>query len=268
MELHVNDLERFFVENTGGKIDKWKHYFEIYDRHFARFRGTDVHVVEVGVAHGGSLRMWKEYFGSKAHIYGVEVEPTAKTLEEPQIEILIGDQADADFLLSVVRSVPRIDILIDDGGHGMRQQEVTFRTLFPHISAEGVYLCEDMHTSYWGEFGGGYRREGTFVELSKDLIDDMNAWHSRSERLVVTDFTRTAHSLTFYDSVLVIEKRRIEPPTHEARGVNKIAFSNRPQTGPVNSADLQVSRARRFARRMPGYERVAMAARRGRPIWP
>jgi 23S rRNA U2552 (ribose-2'-O)-methylase RlmE/FtsJ len=268
MELCVNDLERFFVENTGGKIDKWKHYFEIYDRHFARFRGTDVHVVEVGVAHGGSLRMWKEYFGPAARIYGVDVEPTAKTLEESQIEILIGDQADVDFLMSVAAAVPRIDILIDDGGHGMRQQEVTFRTLFPHISAEGVYLCEDMHTSYWGEFGGGYRREGTFVELSKGLIDEINAWHSRTEHLVVTDFTRTAHSLTFYDSVLVIEKRRMELPTHEAHGVDRIVFSDRPLAGPVNSADVRASRARRVARRIPGYGRVAGAVRRGRPVWP
>ena len=264
----MNDLERFFAENTGGKIDKWSHYFEIYERHFARFRGTDVDVVEVGVAHGGSLRMWKEYFGPQARVYGVDVEPGTKVLEEPQIKILIGDQADAGFLMSVAAEVPRIDILIDDGGHGMRQQEVTFRTLFPHVNDDGVYLCEDLHTSYWGEFGGGYRREGTFIELSKGLIDDINAWHSRSERLVVSDFTRTAHSLHFYDSVLVIEKRRLQPPTHEARGVDRIVYVDAPLAGPQNSTELRTTRARRMARRIPGYERLARAIRRGRPVWP
>ena len=59
----VNDLERCFRANTGRQIHKWHHYFEIYDRHLARFRGSDVHVLEFGVAQGGSMQMWKEYFG-------------------------------------------------------------------------------------------------------------------------------------------------------------------------------------------------------------
>ena len=53
----MNDLEKYFAKNTGRLIHKWKHYFEIYDRHFSRFRGSNVHVVEFGVSHGGSLRM-------------------------------------------------------------------------------------------------------------------------------------------------------------------------------------------------------------------
>lgn len=264
----MNDLERFFAENTGGKIEKWMHYFEIYDRHFARFRGTDVHVLEIGVAHGGSLRMWKHYFGPKALVYGVDAQPSTKMLEEPRIQIFVGDQANADFLMSVVAAVPRIDILIDDGGHTMRQQEVTFKTLFPYIGADGVYLCEDLHTSYWGEYGGGYRREGTFIELGKGLIDEINAWHSRSPSLVVSDFTKSAHSLHFYDSVLVVEKRRLQPPSHEARGENTIVFSDLPSAGPLNSTQLYPGRVRRIARRIPGHRLVARAVRRWRPTWP
>jgi len=154
----VNDLERFFEEHQGGKIQKWMHYFEIYERHFARYRGTDVHILEIGVAHGGSLKMWREYFGPKAHVYGVDIEPSVKKLEEDQVQIFVGDQTDVPFLESVAAAIPRIDILIDDGGHTMRQQEVTFRALFPLVAEDGVYLCEDLHTSYWGDFGGGYKR--------------------------------------------------------------------------------------------------------------
>ena len=36
-----NPLHRFFENNTGGTLDKWRHYFDVYHRHFARFRGTD-----------------------------------------------------------------------------------------------------------------------------------------------------------------------------------------------------------------------------------
>jgi hypothetical protein len=58
-QVPITDLERFFTENQGRHIHKWKHYFEIYERHFSRFRGAEVHVVEFGVAQGGSLQMWK-----------------------------------------------------------------------------------------------------------------------------------------------------------------------------------------------------------------
>jgi hypothetical protein len=221
----VNDLERYFSENTGRVIDKWEHYFEIYERHFARFRGTAVNMLEIGVYKGGSLQMWKEYFGPKAQIFGLDVDPGCKAFEEDRIKILIGDQEDRTFLRSITQSVPRLDILLDDGGHTMKQQINTFEELFGHIDPHGVYLCEDMHTSYRTSWGGKYKRPGTFVEYSKDFIDSLNAWHSkrpwysiRQRKPRINDFTRTAHSLHFYDSVLVIEKRPMQPPKRRITG--------------------------------------------------
>jgi len=209
----MNDLEKYFSENAGKVIYKWKHYLGIYDRHLSRYRGTDVHLVEFGVSHGGSLQMWKQYFGHRARIYGVDINPHCKQLEEEQIEIIIGDQEDRRFLKSIREAVQRIDVLIDDGGHTMRQQIATFEVLFPHIEKDGIYLCEDLHTSYWPGYGGGYRKRGTFIEYSKSLIDSVNAWHSRQpRRLKVSDFTKSAYSLHFYDSILVIEKKPIEKP--------------------------------------------------------
>ena len=226
----MNDLEKYFTENTGGLINKWKHYFEIYDRHFSRFRDKEVNIVEFGISHGGSLQMWKNYFGPKARIIGVDINPHCKILEENQIEIFIGDQENRTFLQSLTKRIPRIDILIDDGGHTMKQQIITFEELFPHIDKNGVYLCEDLHTSYWPQWGGGYRKSDTFIEYSKNLIDSINAWHSlEASKLNVTEFTRSAHSLHFYDSVLVIEKRRIEKPFSLMTGKEKIPFFDAPR---------------------------------------
>lgn len=209
----MNDLEKYFTENTGRLLHKWQHYFEIYDRHFSRFRGTDVHIVEFGVSHGGSLQMWKQYFGPRAKIFGIDINPHCKELEEEQVEIFIGDQEDRRFLKSLAEKIPRIDILIDDGGHTMNQQINTYEELFPRIDKNGVYLCEDIHTSYWPKWGGGYKKNGTFIEYSKNFIDHINAWHSLQENMLnVTEFTQSAHSLHYYDSILVIEKRPIEKP--------------------------------------------------------
>jgi hypothetical protein len=226
----MNDLEKYFKENTALSIHKWQHYFDIYDRHFSRFRGTDVHVVEFGVSEGGSLQMWKHYFGPDCRIYGVDINPHCKELEEDRIKIFIGYQEDRDFLRSLAREIPRIDILIDDGGHRMQQQINTFEELFPHIEKHGVYLCEDVHTSYWkGWGGGGYRNKGTFIEYSKNFIDYINAWHSQTPKLKVSDFTRSARSLHFYDSIVVVEKDIVEQPYHIRTGEEKIKPYNPPR---------------------------------------
>lgn len=218
----MNDLEKYFLANNGKLISKWKHYFEVYDRHFSKYRGTDVHMVEIGVFQGGSLQMWKDYFGPKARIYGVDINPHCKQLEEEQVKIFIGDQSDRAFLKSIGDAVPRIDILLDDGGHTMEQQINTFEALFPRIDKNGVYLCEDMHTSYWRRYGGGYKKRGTFMEYSKDFIDYLNAWHSKQARLGVSEFTRSVASLHYYDSMLVIEKAEREKPSYSTTGTQQL----------------------------------------------
>ena len=225
----MNQLESYFNNHTGRLIHKWRHYFDIYERHFKRFRDKDVVILEIGVGYGGSLQMWKKYFGEKAHIFGVDMDPRCKELEEENVQIFIGSQSDRDFLGTLKTGIPPLDILIDDGGHTMKQQIVTFEELFDHVKEDGVYLCEDLHTSYWLEYGGGHRRRGTFVEYCKDLIDALHAWHSEQTSLKVSNFTRTADSIHFYDSIVVIEKRPREKPYDVRRGSK--SFVDSPVTG-------------------------------------
>jgi hypothetical protein len=217
--MSTNDLEKYALDNKGNWLFKGKHYFEIYDRHFSRYRGTEVCILEFGVCQGGSLQMWKHYFGPRARVFGVDINPECKKLEEDQIRIFIGDQGNRKFLRSIPKILPRIDILIDDGGHRMNQQIATFEELFPYIDENGIYLCEDLHTSYWKEFGGGYKRRGTFIEYSKNFIDFMHAWHSKNQKdLAISEFTRSVHSLHYYTSILVIEKRPISEPGYIKTG--------------------------------------------------
>ena len=214
----MNDLEKYFNQNKGGLITKWDHYFDIYDHHFNRFRGKEVNILEFGVYQGGSLKMWKNYFGNRCKVYGVDINPNCIKAKNDQIEIFIGDQGNRDFLKSLINNIPNIDILIDDGGHRMKQQINTFEELFPHINDNGIYLCEDMHTSYRHNYGGGYKKRNSFIEYSKNFIDYINAWHSRDQKkLKVSTFTKTVNSLHFYDSIIVIEKKiRKEPKSVES----------------------------------------------------
>jgi len=209
----ANPLLEYLHNNPGRLIDKWVHYFDIYHRHLAQFRGRPVTLVEFGVLHGGSLQMWKRYFGPQARIIGVDINPLCRSLVEEQVAIYIGDQGDRTFLRRLADEVGPIDIIIEDGGHFMGQQIATFEEMFFRMSEVGLYFTEDMHTSYWARYGGGMRRAGTFVEYAKDLIDRLHAWHTEDPNaLSVDDFTLQTGGLHFYDSVLVIERRPVEPP--------------------------------------------------------
>jgi hypothetical protein len=222
----MNDLEKYFKNNTGRLIHKWHHYFDVYEKHFSRFRNKPVVILEIGVYQGGSLQMWKNYFGEQAQIFGVDINPNCKELEEKNVHIYLGSQSDRTFLKTLCASIPDIDILIDDGGHKMDEQIITFEELFNKVKPDGVYLCEDTHTSYILGYGGGLRRSGTFVEYSKKLIDSLYAWHSEQEEFKVNSFTRSANSIHFYDGVIVFEKTVVNAPVDSKTGV--ISYENEP----------------------------------------
>ena len=232
----MNPLEKYFRENNKRIIHKWVHYFDIYDRHFARFKDKEITILEIGISQGGSLQMWKNYFGKKAKIYGVDINPQCRELEEENIKIFIGSQSDRKFLREIKKSIPKVDILIDDGGHYMQQQIITFEELFDHVKETGVYLCEDLHTSYWINFGGGYKRHGTFIQYSKNFIDLLNAHHSQQSALKVNKFTESVNSIHYYDSILVVEKKKREKPYEEKTGNYSFQIVNKKQNAFVKPA--------------------------------
>jgi hypothetical protein len=205
--MENNHLFNYFNNNNKRLIDKWEHYFSIYENHFSRFRGNRPKILEVGVFHGGSLQMWKDYFGEGCQIYGIDIDPKCKSLEEEDIEIFIGSQTDRDFLREIKNKIGTVDILIDDGGHTMEQQITTYEELFSLVSDNGVYLCEDLHTSYWSDWGGGLKKNDTFIEYSKNFIDYINSHHWReSSDVDGKPFANSVKSISYYDSILVIEK--------------------------------------------------------------
>lgn len=151
-------LEQWFDAHTDGNgVWKWRHYFDIYERHFAKFVGQEVHVLEIGIYSGGSLDMWRDYFGPRARLYGVDIAPEVNVYQAEDMRVLIGDQGNPSFWKDVLPSIPRLDIVIDDGGHMPEQQMVTLDAVLPVISPGGVYLCEDIHKStnpFWGYING------------------------------------------------------------------------------------------------------------------
>lgn len=198
-------LWNLFYDNTGKDIFKWLHYFPFYEKHFAEYVNRPIRLLEIGCLHGGSLQLWKRYFGPHAHIIGIDINPNCLNHVEDQIDIRIGSQDDLEFLACIVDEFTSFDIIIDDGSHLCEHQITTFNALYPHVKENGLYVVEDVHTSYWDDYGGGLRKEGSFIELSKKLIDELNAYHGRGA-IDVTQFTNVTSSMHFYDSMIFFQK--------------------------------------------------------------
>lgn len=150
-------------------------------------------------------------------IFGIDINPDCAAYCDPPNQVRIGSQADPSFLKGVVAEMGGLDVVLDDGSHVAEHQRASFQTLFPLLSDGGLYVIEDLHTSYWPiEYNGGYRRSGTAIELLKDVVDDMHHWyHGRKPRTAAGGDVAAVH---FYDSVTVIEKRRGRPPAHAQIG--------------------------------------------------
>lgn len=204
-----------FPQHRGRICEKWKHYFPIYERHFSSFRTSLCTVLEIGVGQGGSLQLWKKYFGPLAQIIGIDINERCREFEEEQIRVRIGDQSDEKFLASVLNEIGPPDIVIDDGSHMQAHVRTSFDFLYPRLSNTGVYLVEDLHAAYWPEFG-----PGSFIEHTKGLIDKLNAHHARGA-VGPDNFTYTTDAIHVYDSVVVFEKWPHPAPTKVMSGCFK-----------------------------------------------
>lgn len=214
-----NELYHYFLNNKALDIHKWHHYFPIYYKHFARYQGKPVNILELGVSNGGSLKMWKAFFGKDAKVFGVDIDESCKRFENPDegIHIFIGDQGDRCFLESLMEKLPEIDICIDDGGHTTFQQINTFLVCYEKIHKNGVYLCEDLHTNYWESF---IDSKETFINFAKRHIDYLTTWYFEEKDPTANKvplFTGITHCISFYNSIIVFEKEEAIQPFSEQR---------------------------------------------------
>ena len=221
----MNDLLKFYQKNTNKDLNKWKHYFDIYDENFSKFRNKKITILEIGVFRGGSLKMWENYFGPQTKIIGVDINPACKQYENANTKIYIGDQTDENFLRLILNENKKPNIIIDDGGHTSNQQISSFNFLFEELKFGGVYLVEDTHTSYVREFQDR-DDELTFMEYAKALSDELNDWYrvnnyklykKKIDQVDVSYWAKNIYKVCFYNSIISIEKRQNEIPFSEIR---------------------------------------------------
>jgi hypothetical protein len=214
------DLDALAIKYGSDKSTKHNGYTPYYEKEFGPIRESITSIMEIGVYKGWSMRMWKDYF-TNAKVIGIDnlqEIPVLQAMEEMKKEgfqFFVGDQADPTFLCSVAAQIGhQLDIIVDDGGHKMSQQLVSFLNLWPVIRPGGAYVIEDLFTSFHGEFKD---QEPTMIEVLKALIDDINShgfnyngflFTSKDRKIPPTIYEETIESMTFYKAITFIRKKK------------------------------------------------------------
>lgn len=204
-------FKELYYKHTQNVSDKWSNYFDIYDEFFSRFIETNANVLEIGVQNGGSLQILNNYF-KNAHIFGVDINPKVLDLRFDENIVVYNFDITDDVTLEKTFKNITFDIIIDDGSHTCSDIITAFNLLFPRLKPGGVYLIEDLHTSYWSSHGGAYLYEGSSIEYFKKFIDLLNFYHIKDphfyEKISLSDFyiLQWLQSINFQDSVIVVSK--------------------------------------------------------------
>lgn len=204
--------------------DKWGHHYYCnnYEKHLQRFRDKPVNLLELGVGgyhrrdKGASgLRMWYNFFLNKeTKIHGVDIYDKSLITLPPGIKIHKGSQDDERFLLTLMKDygVPLWDIVIDDASHINSKTLKSFEILFPLLTPGGIYIIEDIETSWWEakgadgtDFGGCGDAENfhcpTAINMGRALVNAVNSKH-----IAGGTNEHNIKSIHFYDNCIIIEK--------------------------------------------------------------
>lgn len=187
-------------------------YFNIYDELFHKYRNKKITFVEIGVKWGGSLLMWKKFFGNDARIIGIDLFPETKKLEKYGLEIFIGDQSSEVFWKNFFSEVGNIDILLDDGGHTNENQIVTVNSVINNVNDDGLIVIEDTTGSYEKRYFNPSKY--SFINYSKFLIDDLygkNEENSNLEGVIKKNsLNDSIYSIKFFNSIVAffIDKKK------------------------------------------------------------
>ncbi len=211
------DLKEYWLNNTGKKITKWTHYFPVYEKHFKPLTDKPIKVLEIGILNGGSLQMWRKYFHPDSVIVGIDINPDCKVHEEDDVHVRIGNQSDPEFLQSLIDEFGKFDLVIDDGSHHVSHVNKTFQFLYPKIQNTGIYLIEDTHAAYWSSHGGSMDNPETINNVSKSMVDKINAEHTHGQ-IKPDFFTYETKCMSVYDSIVVFERGNVGAKRPEEYG--------------------------------------------------
>jgi hypothetical protein len=187
-------------------------YCPIYEEYFYGSRDLDLNFFEIGIgghgdpqAGGASLRMWESYFPN-AKIFALDYHDKQAHAAE-RVKVYQGSQDDKALLRRIADEIGRIDIVLDDGSHVCQHVIASFEALFPLLAPGGLYIVEDIGTSYWPDFGGSHDlwSKTTSMGYFKRLADGVNHPHIKGG-FEPSPFDLAIRFVHFYENLVIIQK--------------------------------------------------------------
>ncbi|KAI1694192.1 methyltransferase domain-containing protein [Ditylenchus destructor] len=218
IDEEVKYMEKLAVQAGTAKSSTNANYTRIYPMYFYRLKDEPIQLLEIGIFRGQSVRLWENYF-SKAELHFIDLPDHRDYIEyySNRSQYHFINQTHVDQLIAMANTSGPFDVIIYDAGHNMNEQILSFETLFPYVKAGGMYVIEDIFTSYWKEKGGLGSRDapmpgpGTTIDFLKKLVDHVNFVSasfgfeipvSEAEEQLASKmsyYTRRINSIHFYD---------------------------------------------------------------------
>ena len=223
----MKSLFELYREHQGKVSDKWLIYLSEYDRLFSCYRNLPVRMLEIGIQNGGSLEIWGKYFSNASVLVGCDINQDCSKLiyDDQRIKVVVGDANTDQSEKEVLSFSPNFDLIIDDGSHTSGDIVKSFARYFSHLNNGGIFIAEDLHCSYWGNYEGGLYYPCSSIAFFKRLADVVNHehWGIEKERTHIlrgfseqflTEFDESdlaqIHSIEFLNSLCVVHKRKAE----------------------------------------------------------
>jgi hypothetical protein len=181
-------------------------FVHIYESYFNSLKEKKINILEIGVDNGDSLRLWRDYFPN-ANICGIDI--LKKDFKINNVEIMCGDQSDENFLSTIVDKYKKFDIIIDDGSHISKHIIQSFTYLFDYLNNNGIYVVEDLQTSYFPRYGGNrlnLKNNKTSMNFLKSLTDSVNYEHKDRPFFKRSKFDGIIKSVNFHQNIAFIKK--------------------------------------------------------------
>ena len=208
-----------YCEHNDYQSSKFDHYLFIYEELLEKYIQKDipVNILEIGVRNGGSLQIWKKYLPEGSQIYGIDIDPNCEKLVfEDNIHFFLGDATSQEFWNNNLNNVT-FDIILDDASHMCSDVIAAFDNLFMNkLNDGGIYIAEDLSTSYYTGCGGGYRAPSSSIEFFKTYVEIINAPHiqsvenldARSKKIYeqMLHLNKYVKSVSFYNSICAVTK--------------------------------------------------------------
>jgi hypothetical protein len=163
---YLSELAKNYYPHDG--THKPYHVFDEFERLLEPRRMEPLRILELGVASGASLLVWRDYCPA-AIIVGIDMNGAPSRLaERDDLHIVRGHQDDPTVIAKARDcSGGLFDLIIDDCAHIGHIAKRSFALLFlEHLASGGVYVIEDLGAAFWS---------GRFPDAEKFIAPSLEA---------------------------------------------------------------------------------------------